>query len=63
MEAIPFISSKFLLDVTIALESRGKTVHLLKQESKPIKPRKERKKYDLYESPSQGHLKMPEFIP
>ena len=43
----------------IALESRGKTVHLLKQESKPIKPRKERKKYDLYEAPAQIKLVMP----
>jgi len=35
-------------------------VHLLKQQSKPMQPRKERKRYDLYEPPVQPQFR---FIP
>ena len=34
-------------------------MHLLKQDSKPSKPRKERKKFDLYEAPAEPKLVMP----
>jgi len=44
------------------IESRGKTVHLLKQQSKPIQSRKERKKYDLYEQPEPPKFIMPNVI-
>ena len=45
---MPFISSKFHASANGSVESKGKTVHLLKQKTQPIRPRRPRKTYELY---------------
>ena len=51
LKAQPFISSKSFYSLIISIAHRGRTLHLLKQSSKPVPQQRKRRKITIFATP------------